>query len=73
MRDPLGIFVDVEDHDAHAVGHGRAQPRVVDDVVEPGDEPQLAVGRRIELGRVTDEQQRDRKAKGDPYDVLFQA
>jgi len=37
--------------------HGDAQPGVVDDVVELGDEPDL-----VQTGGVPDEEQRDREA-----------
>ncbi len=63
------LLVDVEDDDApvDAARHGHAQARVVDDVVDLVDEADLVVP-----GRVPDEEQRDRKADCDPYDVLFQ-
>jgi hypothetical protein len=50
------------------VRHGEVQPRVVDDVVQLGDETD-----RVEARRVSDEEQRDREADRDPYDVLFQS
>ena len=46
---------------------GQLEPRVVDDVVELGDEVD-----RVEARRVADEKQRDREADRDPYEVLFQ-
>ena len=53
------LLVDVEDDDAGVdpARHGEAQPRVVDDVVDLGDEPDL-----VESGGVPDEEQRDREA-----------
>jgi hypothetical protein len=49
------------------VRHSHAHARVVEDVVELPDE-----GYRVLPGGVADEEQRDREADRDPYDVLFQ-
>jgi hypothetical protein len=63
------FLVDVEDDEAlvHPARHRKAQARVVDEVVELRDEPDL-----VGAGGVPYEEQRDRKADADPYDVLFQ-
>ena len=63
------LLVDVEDDNAAVDGarHGHVEPRVVDDVVQLGDDADA-----VEPGRVPDEEQRDREADRDPYDVLFQ-
>jgi len=67
-------LVDVEDHDAlvHAARHGHGKARVVEDVVEAGDELQAPVGRRVKPQRVANEKQCDRKAENDPCEVLPQ-
>src|SRR2546421_180628 len=63
------FLVDIEDHDAlvDAAGHRQAQARVVDDVVEAGNEADL-----VEAGGVPSEEQRNREADRDSYKVLFQ-
>src|SRR5205823_9805079 len=63
------LLVDIEDHDAtlDAARHGHRQPRVVDEVVELGDEPD-----RVEAERLAYQEQHDRKAETDPYEVLSQ-
>ena len=63
------LLVDIEDDDAalDAPGHRHAHARVVEDVVELPDE---AYG--VLEGGVSEEEQRDRKADRDPYEVLFQ-
>ena len=50
----------------HAARHGHAQARVVDDVVELGNEAQLAVRGGKPARGVSYEEQRDREAERDP-------
>ena len=63
------LLVDVEDDDAplDAARHGHRQPRVVDQVVELGDETA-----RVEAKRLAYQKEHDRKAESDPYEVLSQ-
>ena len=63
------LLVDVEDDDAvfARARHGHRKARVVHDVVQLGDEADALGAQRIAY-----EEQRDRKAEGDPYDVLSQ-
>ena len=64
------LLVDVEDDDAVVTRarHRHREARVVQDVVQLGDEADA-----LEAQRVAHEEQHDRKAEDDPYDVLFQA
>src|SRR5207244_8961768 len=63
------LLVDVEDDDAvlARARHRHREARVVHDVVELGDEAD-ALGAQC----IAYEEQRDRKAQPDPYDVLSQ-
>ena len=72
---PRLLLVDVEDHDALGStprGMARLQPRVVQDVVQLRQKRQPAVGGRVLLSRVDEEQQHDREAQRDPCQVLSQ-
>ena len=62
------LLVDVEDDNARVTlaGHGQLQPRVINDVVELMDEPDF-----VDPGGVPDEEDGDRQAKDDPYEVLL--
>src|SRR5436190_8689292 len=63
------LFIDVEDDDAVVAParHRHREPRVVHDVVQLGDEADA-----LDAQRIAYEEQHDRKAKPDPYEVLFQ-
>jgi hypothetical protein len=63
------LLVDVEDDDAalDTARHRHADARVVEDVVELPDEAYRVLQRCV-----AEEEQRDRKADRNPYEVLFQ-
>ena len=63
------LLVDVEDDDAplDAARHGHHEPRIVDQVVELGDETH-----GVEAERRPYQEEHDRKAESDPYEVLSQ-
>jgi hypothetical protein len=54
------FLVDIEDHDAlvDPARQRHAQAQVVDDVVEPAEQIELAVRRGVPLGGVADEEKR---------------
>ena len=58
------LLVDIQDDDplVASARHGHAQARVVQDVLQPGDERQAAIRGGIPMQRMTDQEKRDREA-----------